>query len=118
MSEDSNKVAIVTGASRGIGAGSPADEARLATYEQSGPYKGLGATVQRAFAEIVPEDADVKGVADRIVDVVAQPAGKRPFRVHYDPTQDGAEVSFAVIDRMRTEMLHRVGLSDLLHPAV
>ena len=118
MSQDSNKVAIVTGASRGIGAGSPADEARLATYEQSGPYKGFGATVQKAFAEIVPEVADVKGVADRIVDVVAQPAGKRPFRAHYDPTQDGPEVSFAVIDRMRTEMLHRVGLPDLLHPAV
>ena len=26
-------------------------------------------------------------------------------------------VAFPVIDRMRSEMLHRVGLSDLLHPA-
>jgi len=34
-----------------------------------------------------------------------------------DPTQDGADVAFAVIDRVRTEMLHRVGLSELLTPA-
>jgi hypothetical protein len=33
-----------------------------------------------------------------------------------DVTQDGAEVSFGVIDRVRSEMLHRVGFSDLLHP--
>ena len=55
-------------------------------------------------------------VADAIVDVVDTPFGKRPFRVHIDPTQDGAEVAFAVIDRVRNEMLHRVGFSDLLHP--
>ena len=34
-----------------------------------------------------------------------------------DPTQDGADVGFAVIDRVRAEMLHRVGLADLLTPA-
>ena len=45
------------------------------------------------------------------------PFGKRPFRVHIDPTEDGASVAFAVIDRVRNEMLNRVGLSDLLHPA-
>jgi hypothetical protein len=44
------------------------------------------------------------------------PFGRRPFRVHIDPTQDGAEVSFTVIDRMRTDMLHRVGLGELLIP--
>lgn len=98
-------------------AGSPADEARLGEYEANGPYRGFGAQVQKAFAEIVPEDADVQVVADRIVQVVGLPFGKRPFRVHYDPTQDGADVGFAVLDRMRSEMLNRVGLSDLLHPA-
>jgi hypothetical protein len=50
------------------------------------------------------------------VKVVDAPFGKRPFRVHIDPTQDGAEVAFAVIDRVRTEMLHRVGLDELLAP--
>lgn len=30
------------------------------------------------------------------------------------PTQDGADVDFAVLDRLRSEMLYRVGLSDVL----
>ena len=73
--------------------------------------------VQKAFAAIVPDDADVAGVAEAIVDIVSTPFGKRPFRVHYDPTQDGADVGFTVLDRLRAEMLHRVGLADLLSPA-
>ena len=73
--------------------------------------------MQKAFAAIVPDDADVAGVADAIVDIVDTPFGKRPFRVHFDPTQDGADVGFTVLDRLRAEMLHRVGLADLLAPA-
>ena len=72
----------------------------------------------QAFAEIVPEHAHVSAVAEAIVDVVAMPHGQRPRRVHIDPTSDGAEVSFAVIDRVRAEMLRRVGFADLLEPAV
>lgn len=97
--------------------GRPEDEARLAEYE-AGPYAGFGEQVQKAFAEIVPADADVSLVADAIVDVINAPFGKRPFRVHIDPTQDGADVGFAVLDRLRAEMLHRVGLSDLLKPRI
>jgi NAD(P)-dependent dehydrogenase (short-subunit alcohol dehydrogenase family) len=96
--------------------GSPADTARLAQYE-AGPYAGFGETIQKAFAAIVPEDADPAGVAERIVDAVAMPFGSRPFRIHFDPSQDGADVGFTVLDRLRAEMLHRVGMSDLLKPA-
>ncbi|WP_266065172.1 SDR family oxidoreductase [Brucella intermedia] len=96
--------------------GSPADKARVAEYE-AGPYAGFGEEVQKAFAAIVPDDADPAPVADMIVEAVAAPFGKRPFRLHYDPAQDGADVGFAVLDRLRAEMLHRVGLSDLLKPA-
>ena len=96
-------------------AGVPADKARLAEYE-AGPYKGYGKKIQEAFAAIVPEDADVGAVAEAIVKVIDAPFGKRPFRVHIDPTQDGAEVAFGVIDRVRTEMLHRVRLEELLTP--
>ncbi|MCW5655831.1 SDR family oxidoreductase [Hydrogenophaga sp.] len=96
--------------------GRPADEARLAEYE-AGPYAGFGEQVQKAFAAIVPEDADPAPVAEMIADVVNMPLGERPFRIHYDPTQDGADVGFTVLDRLRAEMLHRVGLSDLLKPA-
>ncbi len=96
--------------------GRPADTARVAEYE-AGPYKNFGEEIQKAFAEIVPDDADVGEVAEAIVKVVDAPFGKRPFRVHVDPGQDGADVAFAVMDRMREEMLHRVGMDDLLHPA-
>ncbi len=48
--------------------------------------------------------------------VVDTPFGKRSFRVHIDPTQDGAEVVNAVGDRVRAEMLRRIGLGDLLTP--
>src|SRR5713101_3043290 len=95
--------------------GSPVDVARVAEYE-AGPYKGFGAQIRNAFAAIVPPEADASSVADAIVRVVDAPFGKRPFRVHIDPTEDGADVAFAVIDRVRNEMLHRVGFSDLLKP--
>jgi NAD(P)-dependent dehydrogenase (short-subunit alcohol dehydrogenase family) len=95
--------------------GSPADRARAAEYE-AGPYAGFGEQIMKAFSAIVPPEADAASVADAIVKIVDRPFGQRPFRVHIDPTQDGAEVAFAVIDRVRNEMLHRVGFSDLLHP--
>jgi hypothetical protein len=37
--------------------------------------------------------------------------------VHIDPTQDGAENALTGMDRVRSEMLHRVGLAELLVPA-
>ena len=46
------------------------------------------------------------------------PFGKRPFRVHIDPSQDGAEVVAAVADRVRVEMYRNIGLQDLLKPMV
>src|SRR5437879_11688884 len=85
-------------------AGSPADEARVAEYE-AGPYKGFADEVREGFASIVPADADVAAVADAIVKVVDTPFGKRPFRVHIDPTQDGAEVVNMVSDRVRADLL-------------
>jgi NAD(P)-dependent dehydrogenase (short-subunit alcohol dehydrogenase family) len=107
--------AFTSGTNHFAHAGTPADAERAAEYE-AGPYKGYGKKIQEAFAAIVPPDADASLVADAIVKVVDQPFGKRPFRVHIDPTQDGAEVTFAVMDRVRAEMLHRVGLAELLTP--
>jgi NAD(P)-dependent dehydrogenase (short-subunit alcohol dehydrogenase family) len=96
--------------------GRPADDARVAEYE-AGPYANYGNKIMKAFSAIVPPDADAAAVGDAIAKIVDMPFGKRPFRVHIDPTQDGAEVAFTVIDRMRTDMLHRVGLDELLVPA-
>jgi hypothetical protein len=109
--------AFTSGTNHFAHSGQPADETRVADYE-TGPYAGFGEQVQKAFAAIVPPDADASLVAEAIVKVVDAPFGKRPFRVHIDPTEDGADVGFTVTDRLRAEMLHRVGLSDLLKPQV
>jgi NAD(P)-dependent dehydrogenase (short-subunit alcohol dehydrogenase family) len=98
-------------------AGHPADTARAAEYE-AGPDAGLADQARKGFAAIVPPDADVSAVATAIVNVVDAPFGKRPFRVHVDPTQDGAEVVNAVSDRVRAELLRRIGLGDLLEPRI
>jgi hypothetical protein len=39
---------------------------------------------------------------------------RRCLRVHANPTEDRADVSFAVLDRLRAEVVHRMGLSDVL----
>jgi NAD(P)-dependent dehydrogenase (short-subunit alcohol dehydrogenase family) len=109
--------AFTAGTNHFAHAGSPADLSRIAEYE-AGPYAGFGEQIQKAFAAIVPPEADAASVADAIVNVVDMPFGKRPFRVHVDPTRDGADVAFGVIDRVRDEMLNRVGFSDLLHPTL
>lgn len=96
-------------------AGSPDDKARVAKYE-AGPYKGFADDVLKGFSSIVPPDANVEGDADAIVKVVDAPFGKRSFRVHYDPTRDGAEVVNMVSDRVRAELLRRIGLTDVLTP--
>jgi hypothetical protein len=56
-------------------------------------------------------------LANAIVRVVDAPFGKRPFRVHIDPANDGAEIVNGFADRVRTELLRNMGLADLLHPA-
>jgi hypothetical protein len=72
----------------------------------------------KGFVATAPADADVANVAKAIVQVVDMPFGKRPFRVHIDPAQDGAEIVNGVADRVRAEMYRNIGLSDLLTPIV
>lgn len=98
-------------------AGKPSDAARAAEYE-AGPYAGLADHALKGLASLEPADADPSEVARQIVRVVDLPFGKRPFRVHIDPSQDGAEVVNAVADRMRREMYRNIGLQDLLSARV
>lgn len=72
--------------------------------------------VSQKLHEIEPDWADVAEVAKAIVTVVDTEKGKRPFRVHIDPSDDGAAVVNAVADRVRAELLRRIELDDLLHP--
>jgi hypothetical protein len=46
------------------------------------------------------------------------PFGQRPLRIHFDPDDDGAAIVDGVADRARAELLRRIGLADLLKPAV
>jgi NAD(P)-dependent dehydrogenase (short-subunit alcohol dehydrogenase family) len=109
--------AFTSGTNHFRNAGSPNDKARAAEYD-SGTYKGLADQIQNGLAACVPSDADVAAVAEAIVKVVDMPFGKRPFRIHIDPAQDGCEVVNAVADRIRAEFLRRIGLGDLLAPRV
>ena len=95
--------------------GRPADTQCVNEYD-NGPYKNFADDVMKGFASIVPPDADVAAVGEAIVKIVGAPFGKRPFRVHVDPTQDGAEVVNMMCDRVRAELLRRIGLSDVLTP--
>jgi NAD(P)-dependent dehydrogenase (short-subunit alcohol dehydrogenase family) len=97
--------------------GKPADAARVAEYE-AGPYAGIADKALKGLAGLEPADADPAEVARQIVRVVDLPFGKRPFRVHVDPSQDGAEIVNGVADRMRREMYRDIGLENLLHPAI
>ncbi|MBY2941577.1 MULTISPECIES: SDR family oxidoreductase [Rhizobium] len=97
--------------------GSPDDTARAAEYNE-GPYKGVPEQALQGLAALEPADADAGAVAAAIVDVVGKPFGTRPFRVHIDPSEDGAEIVNGVADRVRAELFRRIGLDDLLKPAV
>ena len=98
-------------------AGSPLDQARAAEYN-NGPYAGVPDQALKGLAALEPADADAKSVADAIVKVVDMPFGKRPFRTHIDPSEDGSEIVNGVADRVRAELFRRIGLEDLLHPQV
>ena len=96
--------------------GSPADQVRAAEYNE-GPYSGVPDQALKGLAALEPADADVGEVAKAIVEIVGMPLGTRPFRCHIDPSQDGAQVVNAMADRVRAEMLRRIGLEDLLKVA-
>jgi NAD(P)-dependent dehydrogenase (short-subunit alcohol dehydrogenase family) len=97
--------------------GKPADTARAAEYDD-GPYAGVPDMALKGLASLEPTDADAADVAKEIVRVVDLPFGKRPFRSHIDPSEDGAEIVNGVADRVRAEMFRRIGIADLLRPRV
>jgi NAD(P)-dependent dehydrogenase (short-subunit alcohol dehydrogenase family) len=95
-------------------AGQAADAEVAAVYDER--YAGLMDEVGRRLAELAPDDADPTEVARQIARVVDLPKGDRPFRVHIDPVDDGAEEVNALGDRIRERFYRRIGLEDLLHP--
>jgi NAD(P)-dependent dehydrogenase (short-subunit alcohol dehydrogenase family) len=108
--------AFTSGTNHFAHAGSPADKARVAEYE-AGPTATLAKEIMDGLAATAVPDADVLDVAKAIVEVVDMPFGTRPFRMHVDPADDGAEVVNGVADRVRKELLKNMGLGDLLKPS-
>jgi NAD(P)-dependent dehydrogenase (short-subunit alcohol dehydrogenase family) len=93
-------------------AGAPRDPGRSREYS-SGPYRGIEDQIQEGLRSMVPPQVDAALVAQAVVKVLAAPQGTRPFRVHVDPANDGAEAVSEVADTIRLEFLKRLGLEDL-----
>jgi NAD(P)-dependent dehydrogenase (short-subunit alcohol dehydrogenase family) len=106
--------AFTSGTNHFATGGHPAEQTVIPAYEER--YAGLMDQVAQRLAALAPADADVSLVADAIVEIVDTPHGKRPFRVHVDPANDGSEEVSRVADRIRAEFLTRIGLADLLAP--
>jgi NAD(P)-dependent dehydrogenase (short-subunit alcohol dehydrogenase family) len=107
--------AFTRGTNHFVHAGAPADKARADEYA-NGPTADILGRALEGLAALEPADADPASVAEAIARVVDAPFGKRPFRVHIDPSQDGAEIVNGVADRVRAELLRRIGLEDVLRP--
>ena len=105
--------AFTKGTNHFLHAGAPSDTLRAAEYAE-GPTASVPDIALKGLAALEPADADPTEVARAIVNIVETPYGRRPFRVHIDPSQDGAEIVNGVADRVRRELLRRIGLEDLL----
>src|ERR1700757_3595656 len=109
--------AFTSGTNHFAHAGSPEDKARSKEYE-SGPTANLAEAIMKGFELTAAPHADALDVAKAIVKVVDMPFGTRPFRVHIDPANDGAEIVNGVADRARAELLRNMRLADLLRPSL
>ncbi|GIH26255.1 short-chain dehydrogenase/reductase [Acrocarpospora phusangensis] len=106
--------AFTSGTNHFANAGHPSERGVVPAYDER--YGGLMEQVGARLAALRPAGADVGLVADAVVRVVDTAHGKRPFRVHVDPADDGSEEVSAVADRVRERFLDRIGLGDLLAP--
>lgn len=105
---------FTTGTNHFAHAGHPDGTDIAAAYGEL--YPGLMDQVSERLAALAPPDADPFQVAVAVVRVVDLPKGQRPFRVHIDPADDGAETVNRVGDLVRRDFYHRVGLDDLMAP--
>ena len=96
--------------------GAPEDKDIVKQYLEDGPYKGYDEQVMKGSVGLAPPDEDPEDVARAIVDVVNAAYGKRPFRVHVEPGDDGSAVVNGVADRVRREFMRNLGVGDLLVP--
>ena len=80
---------FTTGINHFANAGEPSDAEPVRAYD--GLYGGLVEQMSATLRELSPDDADPQEVARALRRVVDTPKGQRPFRVHIDPADDGAQ---------------------------
>jgi NAD(P)-dependent dehydrogenase (short-subunit alcohol dehydrogenase family) len=97
--------------------GRPRDAVRAEEYAD-GPTVDISEAALKGLAQLSPRDPDPQRVASAIADVVEMPFGQRPLRIHFDPDDDGAALVNGIADRVRAELLRRIGLEDILKPAI
>ena len=107
--------AFTSGTEHFPNAGKPADQATADAYAR---YAGLMDQVGARLAALMPPGADPQAVADAVVRVVGLPHGQRPFRTVVDFLDDGAGEVTEVAERVREAFAERIGIADLLRPAV
>ncbi len=96
-------------------AGKPGDEDRAKAYAAAWP-DGFADRMQKALAATDPPDSDPSEIGRAVAAIVCAAPSRRPFRTVIDPADDGAKVSFPVVDRVREQFLHRIGFPELLQP--
>jgi NAD(P)-dependent dehydrogenase (short-subunit alcohol dehydrogenase family) len=97
--------------------GRPHDTARVEEYAD-GPTVDIGEIALKGLAALAPREPDPERVANGIVKIIDTPFGQRPLRIHFDPHHDGAAVVDGAADHARAELLRRIGMEDILKPAV
>ena len=100
-----------------IRSGRPLDRIRAEEYAD-GPTADLSEAAQSGLAQLPVKDQTPEDVAAAIADVVALPFGQRPLRVHFGADDDGAAAVGTMADSVRAELLRRIGLEDILKPAL
>jgi NAD(P)-dependent dehydrogenase (short-subunit alcohol dehydrogenase family) len=100
-----------------VRSGRPRDTMRAEEYDD-GPTSDISEVALSGLAQLSPQDPDPEGIARAIAKVIDTPFGERPLRIHFDPDDDGAAVVNGVADRARAELLRRIGLEDILKPAI
>ena len=92
----------------------PADTQRDAEYGQGSPMEGWSERCMEGSGRLASQDADPQLVADAVVTVVGMKQGSRPWRVHVEPDDGGAEAVNAVRDWARRRYVTRMGCEPLL----
>jgi hypothetical protein len=88
--------------------GSPTDTAIVAEYETR--YGGLSSRSRASWPRSSrPTPRSPRSSTPR--------RATDPYRVYTDPSDDGAAIVVAVGDRVRAELLRRIGPDDVLQPA-